>query len=241
MSFLWGPALADSARPLAAPVEGPGNPWFSWRYVDDNADTILSALQFHATLTAQAVIIAVVVALPLAIAAYWFRPLAGGILALSGVLYTIPSLALLALVAPLVGTTKVTSVLIALVLYALLVIVRNALAGLTEVADEVRDAAAGMGYGRVGRLLRIELPLALPGILTGLRLATVSTVALVTVGSLIGKGGLGDLILGGFRDNFYKAEIMTGTLLCIGLALVLDLLLAGLGRLLTPWTRGARA
>jgi osmoprotectant transport system permease protein len=241
MSFLWGPVLADSVRPLAAPAEGPGNPWFSWRYVDDNADTILSALQFHATLTAQAVIIAVVVALPLAVAAYWFRPLTGPILALSGVLYTIPSLALLALVAPLVGTTKVTSVLIALVLYALLVIVRNALAGLTEVADDVRDAASGMGYGRFGRLLRIELPLALPGILTGLRLATVSTVALVTVGSLIGKGGLGDLILGGFRDNFYKAEIMTGTLLCIGLALVLDLLLAGLGRLLTPWTKGAHA
>ena len=133
--------------------------------------------------------------------------------------------------------TNPASVLIALVLYALLVLTRNSLAGLTQVPAEVRDAAAGMGYGRFGRLWRIELPLALPGILTGLRLATVSTVALVTVGSLIGKGGLGEMILGGFRNNFYKAQIATATILCVALALVLDLLLAGVGRLLTPWTR----
>ena len=238
MSFLWD---RPPSWPHAGPADGPGNPWFSWRYIDDNADTILAALREHATLTTQAVIIAVLVALPLAVVAFWFRPLTGPILALSGTLYTIPSLALLALVAPLVGTTNPTSVLIALVLYALLVIVRNALAGLSEVAGEVRDAALGMGYGRLGRLLRIDLPLALPGILTGLRLATVSTVALVTVGALIGQGGLGNLILGGFRDNFYKAEIMTGTVLCVSLALVLDLAHPGLGRLLTPWTRGARA
>lgn len=227
--------------PLAAPADdGPGNPWFSWRYVHDNAGTLLSALQFHAGLTARAVIVALIVALPLAVVAYWIKPLTGPILALSGILYTIPSLALLALIAPAVGTTTDTSVLIALVLYALLVLVRNALAGLTQVPAEVRDAAAGMGYGRFGRLWRIELPLALPGIVTGLRLATVSTVALVTVGSLIGKGGLGDLILGGFRNNFYRAEIVTGTVLTIALALVLDLLLAGLGRMLTPWMRERR-
>lgn len=242
MSFLWGPVLGDPAWPFAAPGgDGPGNPWFSWRYVHDNADTILAALREHATLTTQAVIIAVIVALPLAVVAFWFRPLTGPILALSGTLYTIPSLALLALVAPTVGTTNPSSVLIALVLYALLVIVRNTLAGLSQVPDEARDAALGMGYGRLGRLLRIDLPLALPGILTGLRLATVSTVALVTVGSLIGFGGLGDMILGGFRNNFYKAEIMTGAVLCVGLALILDLLLAGLGRMLTPWTRGVRS
>ena len=122
-------------------------------------------------------------------------------------------------------------------LYALLVLVRNALAGLTQVPAEVKDAALGMGYGRFGRLWRVELPLALPGIVTGLRLATVSTVALVTVGALIGQGGLGELILGGFRNNFYKAEIITGTVLCVALALVLDLVLAGLGRVLTPWSR----
>lgn len=236
MSFLsWGQA---ATVPLAAPADdGPGNPWFSWQYVRDNADTLRGALEYHAGLTARTVIIALIVALPLAVLAYWIRPLTGPILALSGVLYTIPSLALLALLAPLVGTTGDTAVLIALVLYALLVLVRNSLTGLTGVPAEVREAATGMGYGRFGRLLRVELPLALPGILTGLRLATVSTVALVTVGSLIGKGGLGDLILGGFRNNFYKAEILAGSILCVALALVLDLVLVGVGRLLTPWTR----
>ncbi|HEV7963227.1 MAG TPA: ABC transporter permease subunit [Actinoplanes sp.] len=224
--------------PLAAPADdGPGNPWFSWRYIHDNAGDLLSALEYHAGLTARAVIIALVVAVPLAVVAYWIRPLTGPILALSGILYTIPSLALLALLAPAVGTTTDTSVLIALVLYALLVMVRNSLAGLTQVPGEVRDAALGMGYGRFGRLWRIELPLALPGIVTGLRLATVSTVALVTVGGIIGRGGLGDMILGGFRNNFYKAEIMTASILCVVLALVLDLILAGLGRVLTPWAR----
>jgi osmoprotectant transport system permease protein len=235
MSFLsWAPGLA----PVAAPADdGPGNPWFSWRYVHDNAGELVSKLQEHSWLTARAVIIALIVALPLAVVAYWIRPLTGPILALSGILYTIPSLALLALLAPTVGTTTDTSVLIALVLYALLVLVRNSLAGLTQVPAEVRDAALGMGYGKLGRLWRIELPLALPGIITGLRLATVSTVALVTVGGIIGRGGLGDMILGGFRNNFYKAEIMTASILCVLLALVLDLILAGIGRLLTPWTR----
>jgi osmoprotectant transport system permease protein len=230
------------AWPLAAPADGgPGNPWLSWRYIHDNAGDLLSALEYHAGLTARAVLIALIVAVPLAVIAYWIKPLTGPILALSGILYTIPSLALLALLAPAVGTTTDTSVLIALVLYALLVVVRNSLAGLTQVPAEVRDAALGMGYGRFGRLWRIELPLALPGIITGLRLATVSTVALVTVGGIIGRGGLGDMILGGFRNNFYKAEILTASLLCVALALVLDLVLAGVGRLLTPWTRERRS
>jgi osmoprotectant transport system permease protein len=227
---------------LAAPADdGPGNPWFSWRYVHDNAGDLLTALQYHAGLTARAVLIALIVAVPLAVIAYWIKPLTGPILALSGILYTIPSLALLALLAPAVGTTTDTSVLIALVLYALLVVVRNSLAGLTQVPSEVRDAAVGMGYGRFGRLWRIELPLALPGIITGLRLATVSTVALVTVGGIIGRGGLGAMILGGFRNNFYKAEILTASILCVALALVLDLILAGVGRVLTPWVRERRS
>jgi osmoprotectant transport system permease protein len=220
--------------------DAPGNPWFSWQYVRDNYETILGALREHVTLTAEAVVIAAVIAVPLAVAAYWFRPLTGPILAISGALYTIPSLALLAFVAPVLGPTNPASVLIALVLYALLLIVRNSLAGLNQVPAEAQDAATGMGYARFGRLLKVDLPLALPGIVTGLRLATVSTVALVTVGAIIGNGGLGDLILGGFRNNFYKAQILTATLMCVLLALVLDLILAGAGRLVTPWTRRSR-
>lgn len=215
----------------------PGNPWFSWQYVRDNSETVLNALREHTTLTLRAVLIAALIAIPLAVVAYWFRPLTGPILALTGVLYTVPSLALFAFVAPYLGI-GVATVLSVVVLYALLVIVRNTVAGLNQVPAEVREAAEGMGYGRWGRLLRIELPLAVPGILTGLRLATVSTVALVTVGVVIGRGGLGQIIFAGFQNNLYKAQIMTGTLLCVLLALVLDLLLIGAGRLLTPWLRG---
>lgn len=215
-------------------LEDPDNPWFSWQYLRDDRDTILAALWEHVSLTGRAVVIAALVALPLAVAAYWFRPLAGPILAFSGVLYTIPSLALFAFIAPYFGIGT-TTVLIALVLYALLLIVRNAIAGFQQVPPEVVEAAEGMGYGRLARLFRIELPLALPGILTGLRLATVSTVALVTVGVLVGHGGVGQLIFGGFYNNFYRAQILTGTILCVALALVLDLLLASLDRVLRPW------
>ncbi|MBX7264846.1 ABC transporter permease [Micromonospora sp. Llam7] len=215
----------------------PGNPWFSWQYVRDNSDTVLAALRDHTTLTLRAVLIAALIAVPLAVVAYWFRPLTGPILALTGVLYTVPSLAVFAFVAPYLGIGAAT-VLSVVVLYALLVIVRNTVAGLNQVPAEVREAAEGMGYGRFGRLLRVELPLAVPGILTGLRLATVSTVALVTVGVVIGRGGLGQIIFAGFQNNLYKAQITTGTLLCVLLALVLDLLLVGAGWLLTPWLRG---
>jgi osmoprotectant transport system permease protein len=239
MSFLsWSQAAVP---PLAAPaVDGPENPWFSWQYVQENAETITTKLGFHVGITVETVLIALLVAVPLAVVAYWIRPLTGPILALSGVLYTIPSLALLALLAPLLGATNRLTVLIALVLYALLLLIRNALTGLSQVPADVKDAAAGMGYGRFGRLWHVELPLALPGIVTGVRLATVSTVALVTIGGFIGQGGLGDLIMTGFRNNFYRAEIATGTVLCVSLALVFDLALVGLGRLLTPWTRGRR-
>jgi osmoprotectant transport system permease protein len=184
------PAYADAA-----------NPWFSWQFLDQNRDAVASALAEHASLTAEAVLFAALVAIPLAVIGYWFRPLTGPILALTGVLYTIPSLALFALLAPFLGVGRAT-VLVGLVTYALLVIVRNTVAGLTQVPEPVRDAARGMGYGRFARLWRIELPLALPGILTGLRLATVSTVALVTVGVLVGHGGLGEFLIVGFRANY---------------------------------------
>jgi osmoprotectant transport system permease protein len=214
----------------------PDNPWFSRRYLENNPDKILGALTEHVTLTAQAVLIAAVAGVLLAIIAYWFRPLTGPILAGAGVLYTVPALAVFAFIAPYLGVGART-VVIPLVLYALLVIIRNTLTGLLQVPAEVRDAARGMGYGRLAQLVRIDLPLALPGILTGLRLATVATVAMTTIGVVVGHGGLGQLIIGGFRSNFFKAEILTGTVLCVALALVLDLLLLVAGRLATPWAR----
>jgi len=214
------------------------NPWFSWDYLERNGADVLRYTEQHVSLTVQAVLIAFVVALPLAALAHLRPRLAGPVLAVTGVLYTIPSLALFAVLAPVTGIGR-TTVLIGLVVYALLVLVRNVLVGLQGVDPAVRDAARGMGYGRLRMLVGVELPQAVPAVVTGLRLATVSTVALVTVGVVVGYGGLGQLMFRGFRSN-YHAEIMTATVLCLVLALVADLVLALLGRLLTPWRRTSR-
>jgi osmoprotectant transport system permease protein len=152
------------------------------------------------------------------------------------VLYTIPALALISVLWPVFGLSPLT-VTIALAVYALLVVLRNTLVGLDGVPAEAVDAARGMGFGRRRLLLKVELPLALPAILAGVRLATVSTVGLVTIGALVGHGGFGTLILGGFVDNFYHAQIMTATLLTVALAIVLEGLLLLLERALTPWSR----
>ena len=212
-------------------------PWFTWDYVESNSQDILTALQQHVTLVVETIVLGLLIAVPLALAARRWRWLAGPVLATTGVLYTIPSLALFAFLAPYTGLRQRT-VLIGLVLYALLVLVRNILAGLDGVPAEVRDAARGMGYGPRRMLWQIELPVALPTILTGIRIATVSTVALVTVGVIVGYGGLGGLILRGFQNNFYRAEIVTASVLTITLGLLADALLAGLTRLVTPWSQG---
>ncbi|KSW19599.1 ABC transporter permease [Cellulomonas sp. B6] len=221
----------------AGPVAAAANPWLSWEYLERNGGDVLRYTQQHSTLTLQAVVIALLVALPLAALAHLRPRLAGPVLAGTGVLYTVPSLALFAVLAPYTGIGR-TTVLIGLVLYALLVLVRNVLVGLQGVDPAVRDAARGMGYGRLRMLVGVELPQAVPAIVTGLRLATVSTVALVTVGVVVGYGGLGQLMFRGFRSN-YHAEVMTATVLCLLLALVADLLLMLVGRLLTPWQRAS--
>jgi osmoprotectant transport system permease protein len=231
--FLSG---ASVTRLAAAAADEPANPWFTWQYVRDNRDAILTNLQQHVTLTAETIVIGLLVAFPLALLAHRYRWLAGPVLGTAGVLYTIPSLALFAFLAPFTGL-RARTVLIGLVLYALLILVRNILAGLESVPDDVREAATGMGYGRARMLWNVELPIALPAVMAGVRVATVSTVALVTVGVIVGYGGLGTLILAGFQNNFYRAEIVTASGLTIALGLAADLLLAGVTRLLTPWSR----
>jgi len=216
----------------------PPNPWLSWAYVQANSADISHALVQHVTLTVEAVLIAFVIALPLAAVAHGRPRLAGPLLGFAGVLYTIPSLALFAILAPFTGIGR-TTVLIGLVGYAMLVLIRNILVGLEGVDPEVRDAARGLGYGRTRMLLTVELPNALPAIVVGLRLATVTTVALVTIGVIVGYGGLGQLMFRGFNSN-YRAEIITATLLTLAIALVADLLLATAGRLATPWARTGR-
>jgi osmoprotectant transport system permease protein len=231
VSTVGGPALAADAAP---------NPWFSWSYVTDNGPTILGYLGEHVRLTVLAVLIGAAIALPLALIGRRFRWLAGPLLGFSTIVYTIPSLALFALLFPLSGLSS-TTVLIGLIAYSLVILLRNFLAGLASVPDDVREATRGMGYGTARMFLAVELPLALPTVMAGLRIATVSTVALTTVGVLVGHGGLGQLIIGGFNANFYRAEIVTGSLLCVLLALLLDLLLAGAGRAMTPWSRVAQS
>lgn len=212
------------------------NPWISVDYVRDNADDILAATAEHVTLTLVSVALGLVLAVPLALLARRFRRLQTPVVGLTGVLYTVPSLALFALLAPITGLTA-TTVVIGLTGYTLLVLVRNLLAGLDGVPADVVEAARGMGVGPARMLLRVELPLALPTILAGLRIATVSTVALVTVGVVVSHGGLGQLIFSGFINNLYRAEIFTATALCVLLALLAEMLLLGLERLLTPWAR----
>jgi osmoprotectant transport system permease protein len=214
------------------------NPWLSWEYVQRNWTDIVTALTQHVTLTVEAVLLATAIALPLAVLAHLRPRLAGAVLGLSGVLYTIPSLALFAILYPLVRDRRVT-VLVGLVMYALMLLVRNALVGLRGVDPAVTDAARGLGYGRWRVLLGVELPHALPSIVTGLRLATVSTVALVTIGVIVGYGGLGQLMFRGFRSQ-YHAEVLTATLLTVAIAVVADVLLWAAGRAATPWTRAAR-
>jgi osmoprotectant transport system permease protein len=216
------------------------NPWFDAGYVVDNWETILRYLGEHVRLTVAAVLLGAAIALPLALLARRSRLLSGSVLGISTVIYTIPSLAMFAFIFPFTGLSA-TTVLVGLVAYSLVILVRNFLAGLQGVPEDVREAARGMGYGSVRRFVQVDLPLALPAFMAGLRIATVSTVALTTVGVLVGHGGLGQLITGGFNANFYRAEIVTGTVGCILLALFADLLLAGLERLLTPWTRAVRA
>ncbi len=216
------------------------NPWFDASYVSDNWDTILRYLAEHVRLTVAAVVLGALIALPLALLARRTRFLAGPVLAFSTIVYTIPSLAMFAFIFPFTGLSS-TTVLIGLVAYSLVILVRNFLAGLQAVPDDVREAARGMGYGS-GRLLwQVELPLALPAFMAGLRIATVSTVALVTVGVIVGHGGLGQLITGGFNANFYRAQIVTGAVGGVLLALAAAVLLAGVERLVTPWARAGRS
>jgi osmoprotectant transport system permease protein len=209
----------------------------NWGWLDRNVDTVLTALSEHVQITFAALAIGVVIALPIGLAGYrWPRawPL---ILAVTQLLYTIPSLALFVLLINLVGLGQLP-VIIGLTIYALVILTRNIVEGLRAVAPEVTDAAVGMGYRETSRLFAVELPLALPVIVAGLRVAAVSTISLVSVGALIGTGGLGQLFIQGFQiDN--PIEIWAGIVVTIALALVVDLLIVGAGRLLTPWARAA--
>ncbi|MFN2462764.1 MAG: ABC transporter permease [Candidatus Dormibacteria bacterium] len=210
------------------------DPWIRWDWVARHGGTIFDAVAEHLLLTVIAVGVGLLIAAPLALLALrsprWREPIFG----ITGTLYVIPSLALFAMLVPFLGLTIVTAE-IGLVGYTLLILVRNMVVGLDAVPADVREAARGMGYTRNRQLLSVELPLALPAIIAGLRIATVTTIGLVTVTALIGQGGLGRLILQGLIDDF-RTPLVVGTVLSVGLAILADLALAVVQRVATPWT-----
>lgn len=215
------------------------NEWICGRYYSTRAGDLADALVQHLGIVVASVLLGLVAAVPLALLARRYRRLEAGILGGTTAIYTIPSLALFSLLVPLTGL-GVNTVVIGLALYSLTILVRNLLEGLRAVPADVRESALGMGYAPRRLLWRVEVPLALPAIMAGLRVATVSAVALTTVGSILDYGGLGDLLVDGTRTNF-KAQVLATSMLCVLLAVCLDLLLVGLQRLLTPWTRTAAA
>ena len=206
-----------------------------WDWVRDHGDDILAATRQHVELTLIAVALGLLLSFPLGLVARRWRRTTGPILGFTGLLFTIPSLALFALLVPFTGLSRTTAE-IGLVGYTLLILVRNIVAGLDGVPADVREAAHGMGYRPLGQLLRVELPLALPVIVAGIRVATVTTIGLVTVTGLIGQGGLGALIIEGINLDF-RTPLVVGSVCSIALAIVADVALAGAVRVLAPWSR----
>lgn len=209
--------------------------FFRWDWVFSHLDDIWDKTIEHLVLTGVALGVGLAISVLLAMLALRFRRTYPPITWVTGAFYTIPSLALFAFLVPITGFTLLTSQ-IGLVSYTLLILVRNIVAGIDGVDPAIREAAEGMGYGRRRLLTEIEIPLAMPVIIAGLRIATVTTVGLVTVTALIGQGGAGFFILDGLY-RFFSTEIVLGTGLSVIIAVSLDLLLVLLERVLTPWAR----
>ncbi len=210
-------------------------PFVRWDWVGDHRDDIEAALVDHLQLTSVAVAIGFAISMALALVAIRWRWTYGFLAGLCGALYSIPSVALFALLIPFVGL-GFTNAEIALVTYTLLILLRNIVAGIDGVPAEIREAADGMGFEPWRRFLSVDLRLATPTIVAGLRIATVTTVGLVTVTALVGEGGLGDLINDGLSRDF-PTPIVVGTVLSVALAVVLDVAFVLLERALAPWAR----
>ena len=207
-----------------------------WGWVGDHLDDIWQRTIEHVQLTVIAMVVGCVISFALALLAVRVRWTYRPITRVASILYTIPSIALFALLIPFTGLGILTAE-IALVSYTILILVGNTVAGLDAVPESVKEAADGMGYTRRRRLLTVEIPLALPTIIAGIRVAAVTVIGLVTIAALIGIGGYGALINDGLHRNF-PTPIVIGATLSICLALLVDGGLAIAQRLLTPWRRG---
>ena len=197
------------------------------QYLLDQPERVLSLTWDHIQLVGIAVIIAAVIGIPVGILISRVRFLQMPVLNLSGLMYTIPSLAFFAILIPYTGIGKTTA-FIALVMYSLLAIIRNTTVGMDEVDKNVKDAADGMGMTKFQRLRMVELPLALPYILTGLRIATVAAIGIAVIAAVIGGGGLGRLVFDGIRSPNMRDRVVAGAVMSIALALVADYLIGRL-------------
>jgi len=212
-----------------------GQPLVDWEWVFGHLDDIWAATSEHLLLTGIALGVGLAISLALSLVALLYRKAYTPITWVTGILYTIPSLALFSMLVPVTGLSVLTAE-IGLVGYTLLILIRNIMAGIDGVDPAVKEAAIGMGYTRRRVLFQIEFPLALPVIIAGIRIASVTTIGLVTVAALIGKGGLGFFILQGLR-RFFTTEIMVGAVMSVVLAIVIDSMLLVVQRALTPWIR----
>lgn len=209
-----------------------------WGWIARHTGDIWALLLQHVQLAGLALVFGSAIAFPLALAAVRWPRLYGPIIGTTGVLFAIPSLALFILLIPYTGLSKATS-LIGLTVYSLLILVRNMVEGLRGVPTAVVDAARGMGFTRRQLLSRVEVPLALPVIMAGVRIAAVTVIGLVTITALIGQGGLGSLFITGFQRDF-ATPVIVGFVGSVALAVAVDLLLVLVQRVLTPWKRQGR-
>jgi osmoprotectant transport system permease protein len=229
-----GPVIPDFGKGSSCVRD---NHLFCWSWFKDNWDTAFGPrLVEHIELTLIAVGIGCLIAFAVALLAYRESWLELPFVFFSAFLYTIPSLALFQLLVPISGLTRLT-VEIALVSYTLLILFRNMLIGLRGVPDDVREAARGMGLTRRQTLLRVELPLALPAILAGVQIATVTVISLATVGAFVVDEGLGSPIFDAINRGTFKTELIGAAVLATLLAFVAYALIALLQRVLTPWAR----
>jgi len=212
------------------------NPIIRWEWVVEEWDQIWQAIVEHITLTMLAMVLGLIVSAFLAAIALRYRWTMTPITATTSLIYTLPSVALFALLAPVFGNLSRWTAVLPLAGYTLLILVTNIVAGFQAVPPAVRDAADGMGMSRARRVWTVDLPLAVPFIITGIRIATVSTVGMVTVASIIGQGGLGRLIFSGLRRAFWT-PMTVGASLSIILALVVDAVILVIGLWLAPWQR----
>lgn len=212
-----------------------GEPLVRWDWIAGHLDEVALRVGEHLLLTAIAVSLGFVIAFALALVALRWPGTYGPATWATGTLYTIPSLALFSLLIPFTGLTIVTAE-IGLVSYTLLILLRNIVGGIRSVPADATEAARGMGYTAAQTLWRVQLPLALPVIVAGIRVATITTIGLVTVTALIGQGGLGYFILLGIQ-RFFSTPLLLGAFLSVALAVAADAVLVLLQRALTPWSR----